>query len=675
MFKISNPINRKNTSIVHKYRIFQIIFFALCITLMIEILSRRSIINGIVFVFANPIIFLFNMLIVMLTLSLSFLFARRQFSLIAISVVWLGLGIANGVVLCFRLTPLSAMDFYNITPSTNLVPGYLNIALLILIGIIFLLLVSGIALLWRKAQKDKLPWKISLPTVFISGILLFLISFTATKMNVLSNHFDNLHDAYKEYGFVYCFSNSILDRGIDKPLDYSSQKIEEVLENIDASSNQLYKGDEKNVEAPNIIMIQLESFFDTSLLKNYEFSENPVPNYTKLKQEFTSGYLTVPVYGAGTVNTEFEVITGMSSGFFGTGEYPYRTILASKTCESICYNLSKLGYHNYVIHNNAASFYKRNEVFKMLGFDNFVSMEYMNGIELNPIGWAKDNVLTQEILKALNAKDTKDFIYTISVQDHGIYPDSYKEESQKINVSLKPDLNTSINKEKTNESYINKLKYYVNQVNDTDKFIGELTHTLSEFEEPTVVVFYGDHLPPLSFENEDLNNDRYETEYVMWSNFSMEKERHDLTAYQLNAYVLERLGINEGILTQFHQTNSNSPSYEEQLKLLQYDMLYGKRYVYEGKNPYPVKDMKMGIYNQVITDIETTNNKIYVYGENFTPWSRICINDKLMVTKFINNTTLCMEARDISDKEICVAQVTDSNSLLSKSDLWKYTAD
>jgi len=155
----------------------------------------------------------------------------------------------------------------------------------------------------------------------------------------------------------------------------------------------------------------------------------------------------------------------------------------------------------------------------------------------------------------------------------------------------------------------------------------------------------------------------------------MTEERHDLTAYQLNAYVLERLGINEGILTQFHQTNSNSPSYEEQLKLLQYDMLYGKRYVYEGKNPYPVKDMKMGIYNQVITDIETTNNKIYVYGENFTPWSRICINDKLMVTKFINNTTLCMEARDISDKEICVAQVTDSNSLLSKSDLWKYTAD
>lgn len=671
MFKTGTISYKKNADLFYKYRIYQVVFFALLITFIIETISRKSVTQGMGFAIKNPIIFLFNMFIVLFTLSLSYLFTRRQFVLYAISGIWLGLGVVNGIILCFRLTPLSAMDFYSIIPFPQLVPGYINILIIILIAIIVMLIIRGVVLLWRKAKKEKLPGVISIITVVVSASLVFLFSFTATKMNVLSNHFDNLHDAYKEYGFVYCFSNSIMDRGIDKPDDYSKEIIDELLHNITAPSKEQSSGKKiNNTEMPNIIMVQLESFFDTSLLKNYEFSENPVPNYAKLKEEYTSGYLRVPVYGAGTVNTEFEVITGMSTGFFGTGEYPYRTILASNTCESICYNLSKLGYHNYVIHNNAASFYKRDEVFKMLGFDNFVSMEYMNNIELNPIGWARDTVLTQEILKALNAKDSKDFIYTISVQDHGIYPDSSNEGHNKIKVSIKKNIE-NMNKEKTEESYLNQLEYYVNQVKDTDMFIDELTSALKAFKEPTVVVFYGDHLPPLSFENEDLYNDRYETEYVMWSNFSLERKRHDLAAYQLNAYVLERIGINEGILTQFHQANSNQTNYNEQLKLLQYDMLYGKKYVYGGKNPYPVKDMKMGISEQIITNIETKDDLIFIYGENFTPFSRICVDDNLMDTKFINENTLSMKHRGITNKEICIAQVNKSNTVLSKSAVWK----
>ncbi len=671
MFKTGTHQLNKNADVFHKYRIYQVIFFALCITFIIEIIQRKSIMEGIGFAIKNPIIFFLNMFIVLFTLSLSCLFTRKQFMLYAISVIWLGLGIVNGIITCFRLTPLSAMDFYLVGSFPRLVPGYFNILFLILILILGLTLIGGVVWLWRKAAKVKLSWMFSIMTIIVSAALVYLFSLTATNMKVLPNHFDNLHDAYKQYGFVYCFSNSILNRGIEEPGDYSKEKMEELLHNItDASKQQASGVTSKNKEIPNIIMVQLESFFDTSLLKNYAFSENPVPNYTKLKEDFTSGYLKVPVYGAGTVNTEFEVITGMSTEFFGTGEYPYRTILASNTSESICYNLTKLGYHNYVIHNNAASFYKRNEVFKMLGFDNFVSMEYMNHIELNPIGWARDQVLTQEIMKALNAKDSKDFIYTISVQDHGIYPDISMEENHNIKVSIKPNLK-NMKKEKTEESYLNQLAYYVNQVKDTDKFIGDLTNALKTYKEPTVVVFYGDHLPPLSFDNEDLINDRYETEYVMWSNFSLERERHDLTAYQLNAYVLERIGINEGIITQFHQASRNQPNYKDQLKLLQYDMLYGKKYVYGGKNPYPVKDMKMGIYEQIIKSMETKDGLIFIYGENFTPFSRVCINDKVMDTEFINENTLSIKYRDLTNKELSIAQVNKSNTVLSKSALWK----
>lgn len=645
-----------------------VLLIAFIISILIETLSRKSIFNVFTFIVSNPLIFFLNMCIILFTLSLSFLFTRRKFVLVMISTVWMGLGIANGIILLFRLTPLSAMDFYDISNVAMNLPEYLTLRNILLFVGIFIVIIGLMTLLWKKLKKDKLPIGKGISYLVGTGLLLiFLLSITF-KMNLLSDHFDNLHDAYKEYGFAYCLTNSIINRGIKKPKDYSKNTIDEIKESLINKSSVIYKGEGLNqdIEKPNIIMVQLESFFDVNLLKNYTFSKNPTPNFTKLKEEFTSGYLKVPVYGAGTVNTEFEIITGMSSRFFGTGEYPYRTILATTTAESICYNLSNLGYHNYVIHNNTATFYKRNEVFKNLGFDNFVSMEYMNGIEENPIGWAKDRVLTSEVMKALNADDSRDFIYTITVQDHGIYPDTTNGE-EKIKVNVKPDSVEKIPDSKSNERFVNQLTYYVNQIYETDMFIEELIRELTEFREPTVVVFYGDHLPPLSFQNEDLKSDRYETEYVMWSNFPMEKERHDLTAYQLNAYVLARLDIEEGILTKFHQVNINEADYHDKLKMLQYDMLYGKKHIYGGKNPYEKKDLKMGIYDQTIKNIEEKDEVILIVGENFTPSSRVCINDQIEKTIFVNENTLQIKKQDLTSKAVSIVQVTDGNVVLSES--------
>ena len=63
-------------------------------------------------------------------------------------------------------------------------------------------------------------------------------------------------------------------------------------------------------------------------------NQNPIPTFHNLEKNYTSGYLTVPVVGAGTANTEFEVLSGMSMQYFGTGEYPYKTILKKTDCES-----------------------------------------------------------------------------------------------------------------------------------------------------------------------------------------------------------------------------------------------------------------------------------------------------------------------------------------------------
>ena len=169
--------------------------------------------------------------------------------------------------------------------------------------------------------------------------------------------------------------------------------------------------------------MQLESFFDPELVNFLNISEDPIPYYRQLMKDYSSGYLRVPVVGAGTANTEFETISGMSLRYFGAGEYPYKSVLSEETCESAPYVLKNLGYATHAIHNNEANFYSRRSVFSRLGFDTFTSEEYMPDIsDVTATGWVKDHILTKEIIKTLDATDEPDYIYTISVQGHGDYP-------------------------------------------------------------------------------------------------------------------------------------------------------------------------------------------------------------------------------------------------------------
>ena len=83
--------------------------------------------------------------------------------------------------------------------------------------------------------------------------------------------------------------------------------------------------------------------------------------------EYSSGYFKVPSVGAGTANTEFEVLTGMSMRFFGPGEYPYKTYAKTRTLESAASALKGLGYGAEALHNNGGNFYSRAQVFNNMG--------------------------------------------------------------------------------------------------------------------------------------------------------------------------------------------------------------------------------------------------------------------------------------------------------------------
>ena len=693
-FKNKNKINKTEErataqspfqKLLDKHTILSLIGLSSIIVLLIEMLSRRSITQGFYFIVENPVMFLFNILIVLFTLTISMLFPKRNFTLVLFTVIWLGLGIANFIILGYRSTPLTAMDFYLLKSVFSIISVYLDTVKMVLISVVLLSVVAVMLFMFRKFKKYKIQLRLPLLIIGVTTVSMIFLSTFALKVSALSEDFDNLPDAYEDYGFAYCFSNSVIERGISKPDNYSEEEIDRILQNIKNASKDASTVGNQSVK-PNIIMIQLESIFDVNNLLDYSFSENPVPNFTNLKENYSHGYLTVPAYGAGTVNTEFEIISSMSLNFFGTGEYPYRTILQSTTSESICYDLAARGYRSSILHNNTGTFYRRNAVLPMLGFNNFVSLEYMDNRENNPTGWTKDEVLSDEIFKALEADEARDFIYTITVQSHGKYQSTELEENT-IKAFEDPNKRLELGIQKENageylesadtsvsEAHLNEIEYYVNQLNETDKFVGDLVAKLSTYDEPTVLVLYGDHLPPLSFEEEDvINANKFQTEYVIWSNFPLEKKQKDLNAYQLSPYVMEMIGYEDGILTQFHQRLSNSPTYEEDLKMLQYDMLYGDKFVYDGVNPYEPTQMKMGILDVKVNQVSEAQDALIISGENFTPSSVVYFGEDAKDTTYVDENTLTIPIEDITDVSITVAQATDGGTVLSQSEPYQPT--
>ena len=641
-------------------KIYFYVIIAAIMTIVVECFSRRSLTDGLLFPFVSLIPYIVNMLIILFTYLLASLSKRKIFSLSLVSVIWFALAIVNCVLMSFRVTPLSAIDFYIFLNVISILTVYISIPEIILYSLLIVGAIVALVFLFIKTPKFPVLWKRNLTAISATIVIFVLAVLVGFSTKTLSARFPNLYNAYKNYGFTYCFSLSLVDHGIDKPDDYSENGIEEIIDIVREDG-------EKPEKTPNIIFVQLESFFDVNYLDNITLSENPIPTFTSLKEQYAHGMLTVPTIGAGTVNTEFEILTGMNMSYFGAGEYPYKSILSKNTCESIPYILADLGYTSTAIHNHEGSFYSRDDVYKNLGFDRFVSIEYMQNEDRNVNGWAKDSILTEHILKSLTSTDGSDFVFAVSVQAHGKYPTTKIDENQHIFVTDGID----------SEALICQYEYYVNQLYGTDLFVKELVETVMALDEETVLVLYGDHLPSLSIDEESLSEgDLFTTEYAIIPNYDMGADYTDgksLNSYQLSPYIMKGLGISEGYVNRLHQRASENEKFEEYLEALMYDVLYGEMFVLEeGEKYYSPTELKMGIDEIKVTSCERNGGVLTVKGENFTKYSTVNINGKSIFvadTVFVDSGTLTIKVSQSTNIEfITVSQVSDTEVVLSTSE-------
>ena len=690
-----------------KKRLFVFLgIWSLFLNYILESSLRKSFISGFTHIFGQPLVFLFNAFVIFASFSIILFTRRRLFCFLIESAVWIAIASINTNLLARRNTPFNGSDFRVVMSAFEIIGAYLSVFEIILMVVIVLAVIAFIVWVYIKGKKSP-------RNMYFSGISFAVImsltigAFMVFTRYAETTHFSNLPTAYDRYGFAYSFLGSAIDHGIKKPEGYDDELVKEVLKQLDDRENLdeenetlievpvpeiqipeeqpeeivLPKGIPASTDKPNVIFIQLESFYDPEKIAGLTFSKDPMPIFRRLLEENMSGKFTVPSIGAGTCNTEFEVITGMDIDHFGIAEYPYLSVLQRNTCESIAYNFKEYGYAAHVLHNHTGTFYDRHIVFPNLGFDTFVSIENMGPVTRNETGWAKDSMLAKEIMDIMaHTPGQADLVYTISVQAHGKYPETPEAFEKRYNEENPAHIIITGNEDSEQKPGVD---YWVNQIYDVDLFIGDLIRELSAYEEPTILIMYGDHLPSFEVEQWTLEDGNYyQTDYVIWNNFGLEdKGDKDLYTFQIASYVMEMIGIDTGYMNMLHREMaaagkvfSDLSDYSNEMQILQYDVLYGKKYAYGGNARYLPANIKLGYKDIVIEDVVLQGDTLYVYGIGFNDrYSKICINGSRKDTTYLKEG--CVTADDVilNDGDIIkVVQGKKERFPMHESNHWIY---
>ena len=658
----------KTIDILNNYSFIWHALLSMFVVFLTELASRWSIISAFNFIAKTPLVFFYNSFIVFASLTLVYLFRRRAFARIIICSFWIILGIINGIVLSNRVTPFGFADLTVISDLLTIIDTYVSPLMMVGIIVASILFIFICALIYVHGPVFKGKQKRIISLASILTIIFIAIPATTTvaqEKNIVASYFTNIAQGYMDYGFVYSFSSGFVNWGMKEPKNYNEAVVDALMQAVESEKAVTTVTTENG---PNIITVLLESFVDPNEFNFMTYSQDPTPFFHYLEDNFTSGYVTQPVVGAGTANAEFEILTGMRLHHFGTGEYPYKTVLKEvENCESIASYLKSIGYGTHAVHNNGGNFYSRVNAFSMMGFDSFTSKELMDITEFTPNeGWAEDSILAEETMKTLTSTVGPDLTYVITVGQHGVYPEEQVIENPYC------EIYGLATQEETNA-----WTYYMHQANKTDKFMQELVTYLEQLEEDTIVVFWGDHLPTMGLKDADMvSGDIYKTKYVTWNNFGLEENDKDLYAYQLMADIFDQVGIHEGTMMAYHQTQKDNPNHQAYLdgiEQLQYDILYGNRYCYDGNiNKYPATDIVMGIDEVIISEIapitdEEGNEWLALKGEGFTQWSRVYVNDEKINTTYVSGNELWVKADKIDDGDKVVVNQNGSKSTIFRS--------
>lgn len=634
-------------------------------------------------------------------------FLNRKLRILASFVIALPLllvALACNIKETIRGEPVLPSDFILGEEAFNMVDFFSN-HLITWLVIILLLIFSIIAFLIYKIPNRKNSYQ-SIKWISIGMLITFLFTFiheTRNEYTFLKNSLNvdyvqwDQKTTYQLNGVVAGLMLNLRFLSIEKPEGYTEKKVNGILE--ETPNHDVVQDSDK----PNIIVIMSEAFWDPTNLENIKFNHDPLPYFHGLQEKESSGDLLVSVFGGSTVNTEFEVLTGLSMQLLPSGAIAYLQYVKNPIL-SLPFTLKKQGYDTTAIHTWHHWFYNRSNVYKNLGFDKFISLEYM----ANPIPdppYIHDRTITDQILEEIDKKEDKpDFIFAVTTQNHGPYSTEGKKAYANIEVEV-VGKNQEISREAKNI-----LEVYSDNLTEVDKELQRLISELEARGEKTMVVIFGDHLPLLGDdyqvyrESNYINGDNsygdylkiYSTPYVIWDNFTEDKQDYDIDSSLLGPIITERAGLEgnnyydylaskvyKGELTKiprrdyWEHEEINSTLFNN-INLLQYDILFGEMYgvnkgiINENSNYRVGNKPKI---NKVEWGMEQGDKYLSIKGENFSSYCVLYINnEKIEMKEITKNEIKAVYTKNISKIKKVVVEIVDSNNkLLTKSNSFELT--
>lgn len=419
---------------------------------------------------------------------------------------------------------------------------------------------------------------------------------------------------YRSNGVITGFLTNMQGMEIVEPENYTAKSIQQIY-------NSIGQGDERALPAavrtqsapknPDIIYVMGESFWDVTSLPNVTYDTEIFPNLSKLKLHAATGHAYSPSFGGGTCDVEFEALTGFSMEHLPAGCKPYQQYINNETFALPVYLKTK-GYDTLAIHGFGREFWNRNIAYPLIGIDTFIAQDDMPDVKLRR-GFISDDAIVDRIIYEHETRSTDNpeasvFIHAVTMQNHGTYGRERYPEDELVRVTSAP---ASIP-----DNTIGQLEDCATSMHEMDAAIGKLTAYLEKSDRPTILVFWGDHLNPLSdgyrlyeetgfIEPGDISSPHlYETPLLIWSNYStIPIDIGTIATYNISPAMMEMYNLDMPPMFRFladqlrvtrartrgltvtpnggytRLLNAEQRKYYQEHALMQYDLLFGNRYL------------------------------------------------------------------------------------------------
>jgi phosphoglycerol transferase MdoB-like AlkP superfamily enzyme len=536
------------------------------------------------------------------------LLGRRHYGLLFIGPVTLVLAGIGHQKSLYLGDPLYPTDFLYARQIFELLPllAAERPLMAVLTGVGSIAALAGLAVLWRVWRRRMAPiplrFRVARLAVVVPALAFFVsimdyatFSWTRDRLQIIPKMWDQKEN-YASNGFALAFALNVPMANVTTPDGYDRI----AMEAITAPAAGAVSMPE---ERPDIIMVMSESFWDPARLPGVTITPDPLPTARALQ----SGSVFSPEFGGMTANVEFEALTGFSNAFLPYGSIPYQQYVR-KDVPSLATFLGSQGYATRAIHPFEGWFWNRAPVYEWFGFDRFLSAENMPPMPTRgPL--ASDSAFTDEIIRQADATDRPLFLFAVSLQSHGPYePNRY------------PDSGTEV-KAGISEWARGSLATYAEGMADADRGLARLIDWARKRTRPTVIAFFGDHLPPLGPVYQETGfldkpvaprkeppaamAEHRQTPLVIWSNRSgPAAEVGAVSPAFLPLHVLRTAGISHPFYTGFlGEVHKRYPVIERSLligsggaatqdwvrqkeiepairdfRLLQYDIMFGRRH-------------------------------------------------------------------------------------------------